>query len=96
MNAAIVQIQDAARFVLPEIALLATVCLMLFAAPFLVSERGEAPAGLRNRWGSLALLAWAFAGWLWWRSIPLPVSTGPFRIDELTWFVRGLMIAAAA
>lgn len=96
MNAAIEQIQGGLQLVLPEAALLGTVCVMLFAAPFLVSERGEAPWGLRNRWGGLALLAWLGAGVLWWHSETMSATTGPFKLDELTWFVRGLMLAFGA
>ena len=94
MNVAIQQLHDALPLILPDVAVLATVCLMFFAAPFLVSERGEAPAGLRHRWGWLALVGLGVAGWLWWHSSPVPATTGPFRLDELTWLVRGLSLAA--
>ncbi len=96
MSAAIDQIHYAVDLIRPEIALLATVCVILFAAPFLVNERGEAQAGLRHRWGWLALVGWAAAGWLWWTSAPTAVSTGAFLSDDLTWFVRGLMLALGA
>lgn len=87
---------SAASRVIPEIILLATMCLMFFVAPFLVSDRGEAPRGLRDRWGWLSLLALGCAGWAWWSSTPLPLDAGPFRLDPLTWYVRGVMIALGA
>ena len=96
MNEALQNLNGAVQLVQPEIALLATVCLMFFAAPFLVSERGEAPAGLRHRWGWLSLMALAIAGWLWWNSGVAPRTTGPFVSDGLTLFVRGLTIFSGA
>lgn len=50
-------INQAAGLIVPEIILIATVCLMFLAAPFLVSETGQASSGLRHRWGILSLLA---------------------------------------
>jgi NADH-quinone oxidoreductase subunit N len=93
VNTAIEQLHAALPLILPDVAVLATVCLIFFAAPFLVSERGEAPEGLRHRWGWLALVGLGVAGWLWWQSTPQPVTTGPFRLDDLTWLVRGLSLA---
>lgn len=92
MNAAIEQIQGSLPLILPEIVLLGAMCVMLFSAPFLVSERGETQSGLRHRWGGFALLAWIGAGILWWQSATQDASTGPFRLDEMTWFIRGLML----
>ena len=54
-------INQAAGLIIPEIILLATVCIMFLAGPFLVSETGKAPEGLRHRWGILSLLALAAA-----------------------------------
>ncbi len=96
MNEALQNLNGAVHLVLPEIALLATVCVMFFAAPFLVSDRGEASAGLRHRWGWLSLVALTMAGWLWWNSGLAPRTTGPFVSDGLTLFVRGLMIFSGA
>jgi NADH-quinone oxidoreductase subunit N len=93
VTTALEQINGALSLILPDVILLATMCLMLFAAPFLVNDRGEAPAGLRDRWGWLALVAFAVAGFLWWHSTPQPVTTGPFRLDELAWYVQGLSLA---
>lgn len=84
------------RLILPEIMLLFGVCLTLFAAPFLVSERGEAQPGLRHRWGWFALLIWLAAAALWWPASPLPASLGPFLQNDFTWFVRGIMLALGA
>lgn len=96
MSEATNQIAHGVQLILPEIALLGTVCVMLFAAPFLVSERGEAPPGLRHRWGGLALMAWAAAA-LFWQQMPAQtVTSGPFQFDQLTWFVRGLTLAVGA
>ena len=90
------QINNATQFILPEIALIATVCVMFLAGPFLVSESGVAQSGLRHRWGFLSLFALAAAGVFWWKT-PLAVDvTGPFRLDSLTWYVRGLSILLGA
>ena len=70
MSESLANLNNAVQLILPEIALLATVCLILFAAPFLVGERGEARPGLRHRWGSLALVGWGLAALLWWQSLP--------------------------
>lgn len=94
MNEAMQHLNGAVNLILPELALLATVCLMFLVAPFLVSERGEAPAGLKHRWGWLSLVALALASWFWWHSGLEPRSTGPFVVDGLTWYVRGLVLAS--
>jgi NADH-quinone oxidoreductase subunit N len=96
VDEAVQRIAGAWEHVLPEIVLVATACVCFLAGPFLVSERGEAPAGLRHRWGGIGLAGLLTAAALWWRSdaggevSPL----GPFRLDDLAWFVRGLSIAA--
>lgn len=90
---AVVQLKSSVRLIVPDVIVLATVCLMFFAAPFLVSERGEAPAGLRHRWGWLSLLGLLVAGYAWLGTTPQPVTTGPFRLDELAWLVRGISLA---
>lgn len=95
MSEAIQQLNLAAKLVLPDIVLLATVCVMFFAAPFLVDERGESQPGLRHRWGWLSLIGILFAGWLWWTSTPVEVGTGPFRLDPLAWYIRGLSLCSA-
>jgi NADH-quinone oxidoreductase subunit N len=92
VTVAIEQLNNALALILPDAVLLATMCLMFFAAPFLVSDRGEAPAGLRDRWGWLSVIGLMVAGYLWWISTPQPVTTGPFRLDDLAWYVRGLSL----
>jgi hypothetical protein len=61
-------INQAAGLIIPEIILLATVCIMFLAGPFLVSETGKAPEGLRHRWGILSLLALAAAMFAWMKA----------------------------
>lgn len=85
-------INQAASLIIPEIILLATVCVMFLAGPFLVSETGKAPAGLRHRWGILSLLALGAAMFAWTKSPILEAGAGPFRPDEFVWFVRGVSL----
>ncbi len=92
MNEAIQQLNGALSLIAPEAVMLAGVCLIFFAAPFLVNERGEAPVGLRHRWGFLSLLTLVIAGCVWWQSPPVPRTMGPFVLDELTWYIRGLTL----
>jgi NADH-quinone oxidoreductase subunit N len=95
VNESLQNLVGAVHLVLPEAVLLATVFVIFFAAPFLVSDRGEAPAGLRHRWGWLSLIALLTAGWMWWKGDGVAsVSTGPFTVDGLTLFIRGLTIAS--
>jgi len=96
VNESLQNLIGAVQLVLPEAVLLATVCVIFFAAPFLVSERGEAPAGLRHRWGWLSLLALLAAGWIGWSATTVPHSTGPFVVDGLTLFIRTLTLASGA
>jgi len=86
-------LSGALPLVLPEVVLLATVCVIFFSAPFLVSERGEAPAGLRHRWGWLSVVALVLAGLVGWNATAQPHTTGPFVADGLTLFIRGLTLA---
>jgi NADH-quinone oxidoreductase subunit N len=97
MNAAIDQLIQAVNLLSPELILVATVCVMFITGPFFVSEAGVAPPGLRKRWGALALVALACAGFVWFTTTKAePVTTGPFRIDNLTWYVRGLSLISGA
>lgn len=93
MNEAIQQLNGAVSLIAPDAVLLLGVCLMFFAAPFLVNERGEAPDGLRHRWGSLSLITLIIASIMWWNSSPVARTFGPFSLDELTWYIRGLTFA---
>lgn len=90
---AVQQLNRAIGLIVPDVIVLATVCLMFFAAPFLVSEKGEAPSGLRHRWGWLSLLSLMVAGYVWWNTSAQPITTGPFRLDELAWLIRGISLA---
>jgi NADH-quinone oxidoreductase subunit N len=97
MKTAIDQLNNAVNLVSPELILLATVCVMFITGPFFVTEGGVAPPGLRKRWGALSLVALACAGFVWFTAARTqPIATGPFRIDELTWYVRGLSLILGA
>lgn len=87
-------INNASALIIPEIILLATVCLMFLAAPFLVTETGQSSPGMRHRAGFLSLLALAVAA-LAWMKMPIQVpGGGPFRSDEFVWFIRGISLVA--
>jgi NADH-quinone oxidoreductase subunit N len=91
------QIIDAVDLIVPELILVATVCVMFVTGPFFVSEAGAAPPGLRKRWAALSLVAIGCAWYFWFTGTPThPVNTGPFRVDELTWYVRGLSLTLGA
>jgi len=97
MNAAIEQLRSGVDFIVPELILIVTVCVMFITGPFFVSEAGVAPPGLRKRWGALALVAIGCAWYVWFTSpATRDVGTGPFRADELTWYVRGLTLTLGA
>ena len=89
-------INSAVNLVLPEVVLIATVCLMFLAAPFLVSETGATVPGIRHRWGVLSLFAIAVAAWFWVQSVQVPVNDGPFRLDGLVYFIRGTTLGFGA
>jgi NADH-quinone oxidoreductase subunit N len=76
--------------VLPEVVLLAAACMNLAVGPFLISDDGTVPKGLKHRWGVWSLIALAIAAWL--QCVPTPVveATGfaPFLSDSLVSFVR--------
>jgi len=93
VNTVLSAIRHGVDLILPEVALLATVCVIFLSAPFLVSERGEAAPGLRHRWGWLSLIGLSAAAYLWSISTIQPVGPGPFRLDGLAWFIRGLSLA---
>ena len=97
MTTAIEQLNNAIDLVAPELILLVTVCVMFITGPFFVSEAGVAPAGLRKRWAALSLVAIGCAWFIWFTSTRTqPVGTGPFRVDDLTWYVRGLSLTLGA
>lgn len=90
MNEAIQQLNAAFPLIAPDAVLLAGVCVIFFAAPFLVSEQGDAPPGLRHRWGYFSLLTLIIASCVWWNTPIVARTFGPFAVDELTWYIRGL------
>jgi NADH-quinone oxidoreductase subunit N len=97
MTEAIQQITGAVDLIVPELILVATVCVMFITGPFFVSEAGVAPAGLRKRWAALSLLAIGSAWYVWFNGDRTePLGTGPFRVDELTWYIRGLSLTIGA
>ncbi len=97
MTTAIDQLNNAIDLIAPELILLATVCVMFITGPFFVSEAGVAPAGLRKRWAALSLVAIGCAWFIWFTAARTqPVGTGPFRVDDLTWYVRGLSLTLGA
>ena len=89
-------ISSAVNLVLPEVVLIATVCVMFLAAPFLVGETGAASPGIRHRWGAMALFAIGVAIWLWMNTLLAPINDGPFRLDGLTYFIRGTTLVFGA
>jgi NADH-quinone oxidoreductase subunit N len=89
-------INSAASLILPEIVLIATVCVMFLAAPFMVSETGRSAPGLRHRWGVLSLLAIAAAFWAWLKTPIVESGLGPFQADEFAWFIRGTSLVFGA
>lgn len=96
MQTAIEQINAAAGLVLPELMLLASMCLMFLVGPFLVTEGGTSGTGLRNRWGTLSLLTLGAAWLTWFNSASTAGGNGPFRVDDLVWFIRGASLSIGA
>lgn len=95
MKETIQQLSIAVQYILPEVSLLAAVCLQLALGPFLVSDRGEAQPGLRHRMGWLSVIALGVALLLWWNGPTQSPANAPFLLDSLTWYTRGLMLIGA-
>jgi NADH-quinone oxidoreductase subunit N len=91
---AIEQIHATASLLVPEILLLATVCVMFLFGPFLVSHAGDAPAGLRHQWGFLSLAALGVAWAVWFGGSRETFDGALFRIDDLVWYTRGITLSA--
>jgi NADH-quinone oxidoreductase subunit N len=89
---AIEQIRQSASLIVPEIILLATVCALFLLGPLIVSDAGEAPAGLRHRWGMLTLIALVVAWLVWFNGGAIPATGGMFHVDALVWYTRGLSL----
>jgi NADH-quinone oxidoreductase subunit N len=86
------QLNQAAGLIIPEIILIATVCIMFLSAPFLVTETGQSSPGLRHRWGILTLLSLGCAILAWLNSPLTHGAVGPFEVDALAWYVRGVIL----
>jgi len=96
VNPAVQTLLDSLSHVYPETILVGAACLFFLLGPFLVTEAGVAPAGLRHRWGALTLAALLAAIGMWLNSEAIPITEaqplGPFRLDSLTWYIRGLAL----
>lgn len=88
------ELNQAAGLIIPEIILIATVCIMFLTGPFLVSENGSSPAGLKHRWGALAVLALLCSAFAWLKAPLTDGSVGPFEVDAFAWYVRGISLGA--
>jgi NADH-quinone oxidoreductase subunit N len=91
---AIEQIRQTASLIVPEIILLTTVCALFLLGPLVVSDAGEAPAGLRHRWGIVTLVALAVAWLVWFRGGTESVNGGLFHVDALVSYTRGLSLTS--
>jgi NADH-quinone oxidoreductase subunit N len=69
----------------PELILITTACLMILLGPFVAAPGVR---GVRERWTIVSLLAFAAAWWAAWNVSA--EGNGPFAIDGLASFVRGL------
>lgn len=100
MDQAARNIVDGLGYVRPEVVLVATACALFLLAPFQRTAERRSTAGTRHGLGGLSLLALAFAVWLWLDGPPLEPPdgawAGPFRGDQLAWFVRGLTLITGA
>jgi NADH-quinone oxidoreductase subunit N len=91
---AVEQIHRTASLIVPEIILLAAMCLLFLAGPLVVTDAGQAAPGLRHRWGFLSLLTIAVAWVVWFGGSSAPSTGALFRIDQLVWYTRGLSLSA--
>lgn len=88
-------INATAKLLVPEIILLLSLCAMFLLGPLLVGPAGEAPLGLRNRWGLLTLFSLGLAWVVWFSGLRTDVVQGAlFRLDELVWYTRGVSLTA--
>jgi NADH-quinone oxidoreductase subunit N len=91
---AIQHIQTTASLLVPEILLLAAVCVLFLAGALVTGHTGDAPAGLRHQWGFVALTALGVAWALWLGGGREGGQGALFRIDELVWYTRGVTLSA--
>jgi NADH-quinone oxidoreductase subunit N len=94
VSEAVEQIHRTASLIVPEIILLAATCLLFLAGPLVVSDAGQAPTGVRHRWGLLSLVAIGLAWSVWFGSSTGPSKGALFSMDELAWYARGLTLSA--
>ncbi len=88
MDAALQAINRAIQLIVPEVILIATVCIAFAISPFLVNDRGQSVGGLRNRWGVISLFGLLSAALVWWNTPLEVVTSGPFQMDQLVWYTR--------
>ncbi len=88
------QIHRTASLLVPELVLLATMCVMFVGGPLLVSDSGQAAPGLRHRWGALSVISLAVAWAIWFGSSPDLQQGSLFQIDQLVWYARGVSLSA--
>lgn len=97
MDQAVKTIIDAFGYVLPEVVLVATACVLFLLTPFLHAEDVASSDGGRHRFGLLSLLGLAFAAWLWLDGPAVDAAAwtgaGPFRGDQLVWFIRAVTLS---
>jgi NADH-quinone oxidoreductase subunit N len=91
---AVEQIHRTASLIVPEIILLAATCVLFLAGPLVVGGDGQAPAGLRHRWGFCSLLAIAMAWAVWFGGSAESLQGALFSADGLAWYTRGVSLSA--
>jgi NADH-quinone oxidoreductase subunit N len=91
------QFSATASSIVPEIVLVAVASLYFLVGPFLSSD--DPRHNLRNGWGLLALGAFALSGWIAYQGAgaqPADASSLPFVVDNLTSFIRAIMLTGGA
>lgn len=107
MNEFVERLAGSVELALPEAALVSFACAYFLVAPFLLDDpskgesskgrSGDGPEYLKRFWAAVTLVALAVAGVLWLRMEQTGEALpGPFRVDGLAWFIRGLSLVSAA